>query len=260
MHVGQSNAHTLLSSQPFNGLERPFSEIRLFDALPVGHGSSVSRTDPQVHTEEIMHRTMNQFARIAKRALLAMTITLLPSAVLAQHGGGASGPAAVAPKEGTQFDFLVGQWELTAVPKANTLAQRIHGVAKLSGTWKAWRALDGWGIEDELRLTDASGNPLLFAHHVRYFESAKRRWNVSGVDVYKGVLTTSSAEWKNGEMTQSGTGTETDGRAYLSRAVFSKLTPSSFSYRLDRSYDNGKEWTQGVTRIDAKRVAASAPR
>ena len=207
-----------------------------------------------------MHRTMNPLARTARHALLAMTIAILPSPLLAQHGGGASAPTTVAPKEATQFDFLVGQWELVATPKASTLAQRIHGVPKVSGTWKAWRALDGWGIEDELRLTDASGNPLLFTHNVRYFESAKRRWNVSVVDVYKGVLSTSSADWKNGEMMLSGRGTEPDGRAYISRAVFSKITPSSFSYRLDRSYDNGKEWTEGVTRIDAKRVAAAAPR
>jgi hypothetical protein len=192
--------------------------------------------------------------------MLAVSVIILPSLATAQHGGGTPGATTTAPKEATQFDFLVGQWELVAVPKATTLAQRVHGVPKLPGTWKAWRALDGWGIEDELRLTDASGNPVLFAHHVRYFESAKRRWSVSGVDVYKGVLTASSAEWKNGEMTVNGSGTETDGRAYISRAVFSKVTPSAFSYRLDRSYDNGKEWTEGLTRIDAKRVAATAPR
>src|SRR5215204_4864203 len=138
-----------------------------------------------------------------------------------QHGGG-SPSTRTPPREASQFNFLVGQWELTVKPAATTLAQKIHGIPKLTGTWKAWRALDGWGIEDELRLTDASGNPLLLAHHVRYFESAKRRWNVSGVDVYKGLLTTSSAEWKNAEMTLSGSGTEADGRAYISRGVFSK--------------------------------------
>ena len=207
-----------------------------------------------------MHHRVTSNARLARYALLAIAVTAIPSQARGQHGGGAAAPTTAAPKEATQFDFLVGQWELVAVPKATTLAQRLHGAPKLPGTWKAWRALDGFGIEDELRLTDASGNPVLFAHHVRFFESAKRRWSVSGVDVYKGMLTTSSAEWKNGEMTVTGSGTEADGRAYISRAVFTKITPSTFTYRLDRSYDNGKEWTEGVTRIDAKRVSATAPR
>ena len=207
-----------------------------------------------------MHKTRNQLARIAAHALFAIALTTPPTLASAQHGSGAGAPTTIAPKEGTQFDFLVGQWEIVAQPKASTLAQRIHGVSKMSGTWKAWRALDGWGIEDELRLTDASGNPLLLSHSVRYFESAARRWNVSSIDVYKGVVASASAEWRNAEMTVNGRGTDPDGKAYLSRAVFSKITPSSFTYRLDRSYDNGKEWTEGVTRIDAKRVAASAPR
>ena len=208
----------------------------------------------------LSNNTMNRVARIAAHVTLVLAASVVPSHATAQHGSGAGAPTTIAPKEASQFDFLIGQWEVVAQPKATTLAQRVHGVGKLPGTWKAWRALDGWGIEDELRLTDASGNPILFAHHVRYFESTTRRWNVSSVDVYKGVIASASAEWRNGEMTVNGRGTEADGRAYLSRSVFSKITPSSFTYRLDRSYDNGKEWTEGVTRIEAKRVAATAPR
>jgi hypothetical protein len=181
--------------------------------------------------------------------------------VRAQHSGATSAaPVTVAPKEGTQFDFLVGHWEIVAQPKATTLAQRVHGVPKLPGTWKAWRAMDGWGLEDEIRLTDASGNPRLLTHTVRYFDSAARRWTIAAIDVYKGVASQSTAEWRGADMIVSGRGTDEDGRAYVSRATFTKITASSFSYRLDRSFDNGKTWTEGVTTIDAKRVAATAPR
>ncbi|MEQ1689747.1 MAG: hypothetical protein ABMA00_00570 [Gemmatimonas sp.] len=197
--------------------------------------------------------------RLSMQALTALMIVLLPSAMRAQHSA-ASAPSVVAPREGAQFDFLVGQWELVGQPQATTLAQRLHGATKLPGTWKAWRALDGWGIEDELRLTDASGNPLLLSHSVRYFDSAARRWTISAVDVYKGVVSSALAEWKGGEMIVSGSGKDAEGKAYISRGTFSKITPTGFTYRLDRSYDGGKKWTEGVTRIDAKRVAASAPR
>ena len=199
--------------------------------------------------------------RLPPLAPLALAALLLaPVPLAAQHRGSAAPPPSAAPRESSQFDFLVGQWEVVAQPKAATLAQRIHGAPKLPGTWKAWRALDGWGVEDELRLTDPSGNPRLLSHHVRFYDGAARRWTISNVDVYKGATSTSAAEWRGGEMLVSGKGTDEEGKAYLSRATFSKITPSSFSYRIDRSFDGGKSWTEGVTRIEARRVAANAPR
>lgn len=191
----------------------------------------------------------------------AAAMLMLASPARAQHSASPASPvSATVPKEGAQFDFLVGQWEVTAQPKATTLAQRVHGVPKVTGTWKAWRAFDGWGIEDEIRLTDKAGNPRLLSHTTRYYESSARHWTLSAIDVYKGVVSQSTAEWRTNEMVVNGRGTGDDGKAYLSRATFSKITPTSFSYRLDRSFDGGKTWTEGVTLIDAKRVAATAPR
>ncbi len=180
--------------------------------------------------------------------------------VLAQHGSTTAAAPALAPKEATQFDFLIGQWELNATPKATTLGQKIHGVPKLLGIWKAWRAFDGWGIEDEVRLTDGSGNPRLLTHTTRFFDTKARRWQLSAIDVYKSLITTASAEWRGTEMLASGRGTDEEGHAYLSRGVFTKISNTGFTYRLDRSTDDGKTWTEGLTTIVAKRVAATAPR
>lgn len=197
------------------------------------------------------------------RAVAAVVIGLLaiaPSLQAQQHApSGATSPT-VAPKEGAQFDFLIGQWEVVAKPLAKTLGQKIHGVQKLPGVWKAWRALDGWGIEDELRLTDPSGNPRLLAHTVRFYDSNVHKWALNAIDVYKAVTSASTAELKGKDMVSNGQGKEAEGGAYLSRASFTKITAQTFTYRLDRSYDNGKTWTEGVTTIEAKRVAATAPR
>ena len=187
------------------------------------------------------------------------TLVCAPS-LGAQRGGAVAASPTIAPKEGSQFDFLIGQWEVVTKPLAKTLGQRIHGVQKLPGVWKAWRALDGWGIEDELRLTDASGNPRLLTHTVRFFDSNARKWNLSTIDVYQGIVTASSAELKGKAMIVSSQGRQADGGAYLSRGSFTNITAQTFMYRLDRSYDNGKSWTEGFTTIEAKRTAAMAPR
>lgn len=198
--------------------------------------------------------------RAAAAFAVATGLVFIAPSLQAQHSPAAATSPTVAPKEGAQFDFLIGQWEVVAKPIAKTLGQKIHGVQKLPGVWKAWRALDGWGIEDELRLTDASGNPRLLAHTVRFFDSNAHKWTLNAIDVYKSVITTSSAELKGKDMVASGQGKEAEGGAYLSRGMFTKITAQTFTYRLDRSYDNGKTWTEGVTTIEAKRVAATAPR
>ena len=206
---------------------------------------------------------MRQFnRRVSQRTKCVLVIATLVCALSlgAQRSGAVAASPTVAPKEGSQFDFLIGQWEVVAKPLAKTLGQRIHGVQKLPGVWKAWRALDGWGIEDELRLTDASGNPRLLAHTIRFFDSNARKWNLSTTDVYQGIVTASSAELKGKAMIVSSQGKDADGGAYLSRGSFTNITAQTFMYRLDRSYDNGKSWTEGFTTIEAKRTAAMAPR
>jgi hypothetical protein len=61
-------------------------------------------------------------------------------------------------------------------------------------------------------------------------------------------------------MTQSGQGTDAEGKPYLTRTRFTEIGPTSFRMQLDRSADGGKTWDEGVLKIEAKRVAAVAPR
>ena len=197
----------------------------------------------------------------ARLWMSAMTGLALASPLAAQHGpGGAAPPAFAAPAEARQFDFLIGQWELVVTPKVAGLAARIHGSPRLLGTWKAWRAFDGFGIEDELRVVDGSGNPSALSHALRVYSSTERRWITTGLDVYRGRFATSSAEWTNGEMVVAGAGTNAEGKPTKLRSRFSSITATGFRFSQDRSTDNGKSWESGVLKIEAKRVAATAPR
>lgn len=189
--------------------------------------------------------------------LLALLVAAAPAA--AQHGHAAP-VSYTAPAEASQFQFLVGQWELVAAPYVPGLAARIHGTPKFPGTWKVWRVLDGWGIEDEIRLTDESGNPRALSHCVRIYDAQTRRWKLSSVDAYRASFHISTAEWRDGEMHGNGEGTDAEARAYVSRTRFYAITPTSFRFQQDRSYDDGKTWTEGFLKIEAKRVAATAPR
>ena len=187
------------------------------------------------------------------RNLACMWLSLAASVEMhAQHASTAVPLVTRAPKEATQYDFLLGQWDLTVTPKAEGLAQRVHGVPKLSGTWKASRALDGWGIDDELRVVDKAGNPLALTHFVRLYDSEARQWRIVSVDAYRHRITTGTATWSNNEMTASSDGVDKDGKPVLLRTHTTNITANGFRFTQDRSSDGGKNWDDAVLVIEAR--------
>ena len=178
----------------------------------------------------------------------------------AQQAKGAATPAFSAAAEAQEFDFLVGQWELVVTPKATTLSARIHGAPRLLGTWKAWKALDGFGIEDEMRIVDGSGNPISLSHAVRVYNVGEHRWQTNALDVYRARFTSSHGLWAGAAMSLSGQTTDAEGKALHTRSRFFDIKPTGFRFQQDRSSDGGKTWDEGVLKIVAKRVAAVAPR
>jgi hypothetical protein len=196
---------------------------------------------------------------VVRCALTAMSLSVWAAVAGAQFGGNMSSARSV-PAEAQQFAFLIGQFDITVKPSVPGIVAKIHGIPQLVGTWKGWRALDGFGIEDELRITDEAGNPRLLSHAVRYFDADAKHWVASSIDVYRGVFSASTAQWKNNVMIVTSRGMTGDGRYYVARASYSAITPTSFHFQQDRSFDEGRSWEDGVLTIDATRVAAVAPR
>jgi len=184
--------------------------------------------------------------------LLASIVTSQPAS--AQHGGAAANLTVNAPREVSQLDFLVGDWDLDVKVPATTFAAKIHGMPKLVGTWRVRKALDGWGLEDDLKITDVAGNPKSMVHAVRYFDRNTRRWAISGLDVYRGKFSTSTAEWRGGEMHVSGSGKDSDGKTYLIRTRVYDISQKAFKFKQDRSEDQGKTWKEAIS-MEARRAS-----
>ena len=195
---------------------------------------------------------------VAVIALLGAAGPLAPLG--AQHVGGAQTMATRAPAEASQFDFLVGEWDLVVEPQVSTLAARLHGAPRLQGAWKAWRVLDGWGIEDELRIVDEAGNPRALTLFVRVWDVGTGRWRISAVEAYTAAQSQSVGALREAmEVAAVAPGSDRDGRTFAARSRFVDVTPSSFTYVQERSYDGGREWETTV-RILATRIAEAAPR
>lgn len=185
---------------------------------------------------------------------------LILTAALAMACHVAHAQAPVAAREAAQFDFLIGQWEVEMTPKISGLARLVHGQPRLVGSWKAWRAFDGLGVDDELRVVDSSGNPVTLAHAQRIYDSKAQRWQVSLLDVYRARFSNATAQWQGSEMRVDGSGTNADGKPMLTRTRFLAITADGFKMEQDRSTDNGATWDEAALVIVARRVAAKAPR
>jgi hypothetical protein len=170
----------------------------------------------------------------------------------AQHG---APPPRTPPREVAQYDFLLGEWKLAIEVPPPSLAARIHGMPKLVGTWRAHRGLEGWGITDELRITDEAGNPVSLTHNVRFYDPKARQWAISALDVYRGVFTAPIAQWRDGEMHLTSRGTDAEGRAYVQRTRTFEISQNGFRVQQDRSLDGGRTWEEGTLKITARRTA-----
>ena len=164
--------------------------------------------------------------------------------------------AASAANEAHQFDFLVGQWELSGAIKVSGLVALIHGQPKLAGSWKAWRKADGSGIEDDMKLTDASGNPTTSVHFRRTFSSGENCWKITGNDANRGILEPATGRWQGDQMLVMGSGTSHEGKRYQTRTHYLAITPASFRMVQDRSFDDGKTWDDAVVTLNARRTGS----
>ena len=187
--------------------------------------------------------------------VLAVSLSC-PLFVFAQNPASTAAAATgAAPAAAAQFDFLLGQWQLVVHPKVSSLAAMIHGTPKLIGTLKAWRS--GSDVEDEISITDSSGNPLSANHSLRTYDAAQARWKISGRDVRRGRTGEATGHWQDGEMHLEGYTTDADGKT-LTRTRYYGITADSFHMTQDRSVDDGKTWEEGTLTIDATRVATTA--
>jgi hypothetical protein len=194
---------------------------------------------------------MTSFSRRASSIACCLGLALTLPLAYAENAGVQAG--ATSELELHQFDFLVGRWEVSGEVKVGGLIALIHGTPKLAGTWKAWRAADG-GIEDELKLTDASGNPAAALHSRRNFSRNENCWKISGRDDNSGNVPPATARWQGSEMLILSSDANQEGKRYQTRTHYDAITATSFRMVQDRSYDEGKTWEKGVVTLNAHRV------
>lgn len=199
--------------------------------------------------------------RLVRPALLAWlglaAIFWMPAAKAQQDG---ETPLIVTPPvEAHQYDFLIGEWTLSARPKLASLVRLVHGDIVMSGTWKARRALNGWGVQDEMQLFDPSGNPNVLIAATRFYDVRAAHWTTTSLDVYRGRQTVSAGNRVDSGMHSETRSQAADGTPTRTRVTIGSIDADHFVFRQDRSYDDGQSWDEAVLVIEATRIIKDGP-
>ncbi len=158
-----------------------------------------------------------------------------------------------APKETSQFGFLVGEWSC----KTRRMQPDGNLQDGADATWTGYYILDGWAIQDDWRSSQPGSKP---GTNIRSFNPQSGKWD-------NRWLAAGSLQWKYFEAEQVGdtmvmTGEEEvdrQERKYVDRNIFYEIGNSAWKWRKDRSFDGGKNWVEGVAHIHC-RAADAGPK
>ena len=163
---------------------------------------------------------MKQFA--------ALYFFLLVPGMIVQQATQAANPCA-APQQ-KQFDFWVGEWDLTW-PGAN-------GAAAGHGTNSIRRILDGCVVEENF---SGRSSMTLRGTSVSTFDTRAGKWKQTWVDNEGGYLDF-VGELSNGQMILQREAVRPDGSRVLQRMVWKNISPTELDWSWEASLDGGKTW------------------
>jgi uncharacterized protein (TIGR02246 family) len=147
-------------------------------------------------------------------------------------GAPQTSPACASP-EFRQFDFWVGEWELSWPASETT------GGKPGRGTNRIERALDACVIVEHF-----SGTPdmNLRGMSVSTFNPRTGKWQQTWVDNFGSYLDF-AGEFQDGRMILVREATTQDGKKLLQRMVWENIQPDSLDWSWERSEDGGRTWT-----------------
>jgi uncharacterized protein YutD len=147
----------------------------------------------------------------------------------------------------SEFDYLLGDWTFTSHNKQ-------YGDAR--GVWSAVRLAEGQ-LLDEYRLVGDSGETWYVTTTIRNYNAVLDRWELVSADGGSGLLDFGTGQWTGNEMHIEQRFGVAGGSPSLWRIRYFDITPDSFSWRADRSIDDGKTWVQDYLTIQARRTGPS---
>jgi uncharacterized protein YutD len=143
-----------------------------------------------------------------------------------------------------EFDYLLGDWEFSAVSRE---------FGNFRGYWSAVR-LDGGQILDEYRIVGDKGETFYVTSTLRSYNKVLDRWELVGMDGGNGLQDVGTGRRVGAEMhIEQRFGVMSD-QPSTWKIRYYDIQPDRFSWIADRSTDGGKTWQAKHQTIEARRI------
>jgi hypothetical protein len=146
-------------------------------------------------------------------------------------------PAALA-----KFAFLIGNWKCEA-----NLQSASGDWQKFPATWQGRFILDGYAIEDEYRMTGASGELIVLGMNLRTYDAANNIWSIKWLNALAGNWTDLASPEFGGVNFDNQSVTyafkEPTAAHPYTRATYTNISKQHFTWRGEKSTD-AKSWTE----------------
>jgi hypothetical protein len=157
-----------------------------------------------------------------------------------------------APPESSQFDFLLGDWDVTA--------QRFNEDGSLlleyQAAWAACALNEGRMIMDDFKALAPAGQALSSFVTLRTYSEVNQRWELTGLAALQPAM---NAQWygamTGGEMVLNAAGSGPDGKRVRTKIRFFEIEQQRFKWESHTSLDDGNTWhlTARLTAVRAIR-------
>ncbi len=153
-----------------------------------------------------------------------------------------------APKELSQFNFLVGDWDVLG----ETLTAD-GSYSEWSATWKGYFLQSGYIFADEFEVPDGQGGFYFAGTTYRVFNTEKQEWQMCFADALKGTWATVF----HGKFDEKGAKfvyNDSDRKGeFMGIIKFYDITENSFKWSIDKSHDKGETWVYQETKMTVTR-------
>jgi hypothetical protein len=136
--------------------------------------------------------------------------------------------------EQKQFDFWVGDWDLTSPgAKSGEVVHNSNTIKRILGSCIVQENFVGNAAPEQA--------PQLLGMSVSVFDVASGKWKQTWVD-NQGSYLDFTGEFKDKEMVLSREATRPGGTAVMQRMVWKNITANEFDWSWERSKDKGQTW------------------
>jgi hypothetical protein len=147
-----------------------------------------------------------------------------------------------APPELARWAFLVGDWSGEA-----KLKREDGPIETLKVSWDGRYILDGYAIQDDYRMTSATGELVVLGANIRAYEAQRKVWSMKWLNAMSGTWTDLGSEetggWQVDDKNFSYVLKESMAGHAWTRATYTNISPDYFRWQGEKSNDR-KMWEE----------------